>query len=75
MEAPEATSPALCCKFFEALPERTIVRYAKALVSEHSSIAFRDLTRAALADRDHLADFPHLTTALRASEVSLGDDS
>jgi hypothetical protein len=68
MEAPVAKSPTLCSKFFEALPQRPVVHDSYALISEHSSITFCDLTRAALADRDHLADCPHRSTALRGRQ-------
>jgi hypothetical protein len=64
MKASVTKPPALGSKFFKPLPQWPVVGNSLAFVSEHSSIAFRDLTCAAFADYYAFADCPHRSTAL-----------
>jgi hypothetical protein len=56
--------PTLGSQLFKSLAQRAVVSYSLGLVSEHSSIALRYLTRAALAHRNSLANCPLRSTAL-----------
>ena len=64
MKSTVAEAPTLRGKFFKSPAQRAVVNNSLGLVPEHSSIAFRYLTRAPFADRNGLANCPHRSTAL-----------